>query len=550
MTKDLGCTPGQQIDESALPFDRPPDQPPAEAECLEERRNAAAGIGRRFQHEVAQQFRRILDHRIIVGQPIGIALRKFTDRLPPSIPTMRQQQAAIVIDRPKIGNGTFDDFETVPRQLQIPNDLWVEQTYGVRGNRITISGMKLLGHRRTADNHVLFQHDDVEPARSQIGGAGQTVVASADNRDIMVGGSHVRVLTWNLRWGNCKHVEALLFAYRSCKLAARQSSEICMSKPHALIATPVGNYILERVAAEFETHELYAADDRDALVAGVADKIEAICFGGHGMKIDDDFMARFPNLKIVANFGVGYDNVDARAAAARGVIVTNTPDVLTEEVADTAIGLLLMTARELGKAEAWLRAGKWASDGDYRLTPMTLRDRSVGIVGLGRIGKAIARRCEAFGLPISYFGRRKQEGVAYPFHDDVKALAAAVDTLILVTPATPETTNLINREVLEALGDRGILINIARGAVVDETALIQALRDKTIAAAGLDVMWNEPKINTELMELDNAVLLPHVGSASQHTRNAMGQLVVDNMVAYKTRSAPISPVPETPFTRW
>lgn len=323
-----------------------------------------------------------------------------------------------------------------------------------------------------------------------------------------------------------------------------------MSKPHALIATPVGQYIHERVDAEFETHVLYEADDREALIAEVADRIEAICFGGHGMKIDDAFMSRFPHLKVVANFGVGYDNVDAKAAAARGIVVTNTPNVLTEEVADTALGLLLMTARELSQAEQWLRAGKWATEGDYRLTPATLRDRTVGIVGLGRIGKAIATRCEAFGLTVSYFGRRKQDGVAYPFYDDVKALAAAVDTMILVTPATPETTNMINAGVLEALGPRGILINIARGAVVDETALIQALRKRTIFAAGLDVMWNEPKINTELMDLDNAVLLPHVGSASVHTREAMGQLVVDNMVAYKERKPPVSPVAETPFNGW
>jgi lactate dehydrogenase-like 2-hydroxyacid dehydrogenase len=323
-----------------------------------------------------------------------------------------------------------------------------------------------------------------------------------------------------------------------------------MAQPHALIVTPVGKYIRDRVAAEFETHILYKAADKDALIADVGDKIEAICFGGHGMMIDDAFMSRFPNLKIISNFGVGYDNVDAKSAAARGVIVSNTPDVLTEEVADTALGLLIMTVRELSQAENWLRAGKWASEGDYRLTPATLRDRSVGIVGLGRIGKAIAKRCEAFGLPISYFARSKKDDVSYPFHTDVKSLASAVDTMILVTPATPETAGMINKDVLDALGPRGILINIARGAVVDEPALIQALRDRTIFAAGLDVMLNEPKINSELMELDNAVLLPHVGSASVHTREAMGQLVVDNMVAYKNRQTPPTPVPETPFKGW
>lgn len=323
-----------------------------------------------------------------------------------------------------------------------------------------------------------------------------------------------------------------------------------MSKPHALIATPVMGYIRKGVEDAFEAHALYEAEDRETFLSEIADKIEAICFGGHGMRIDDAFMARFPNLKIISNFGVGYDNVDAKAAKARGIVVTNTPEVLTEEVADTALGLLLMTARELGQAEQWLRAGKWAKAGDYRLTPGTLRDRSVGIVGLGRIGKAIARRCEAFGLPISYFGRRKQPDVTYPFYDDVNALAADVDTLIIVTPATPETTNLINAQVLQKLGPRGILINIARGAVVDETALIKAMKNKEILAAGLDVMWNEPKINTELMELENTVLLPHVGSASVYTREGMGQLVIDNMLAYKARKTPPTPVAETPFLGW
>ena len=318
----------------------------------------------------------------------------------------------------------------------------------------------------------------------------------------------------------------------------------------ALITTPVMDMIRTQVADAFEAHVLYEADDPEALIDRVGGEIEAICHGGHGMTIDEALMARLPKLRIVSNFGVGYDTVDAKSAARRGIIVTNTPDVLTEEVADTALGLLLMTVRELGKAEQWLRAGKWTSVGDYRLTPGSLKGRKVGIVGLGRIGKAIARRCEAFGLEISYFGRRKQDQVDYPFYDDVTKLAAAVNTLIVVTPATPETTNLIDADVLSALGPDGVLVNIARGAVVNETALIAALRNNTILAAGLDVMWNEPHIDPTLMELENAVLLPHVGSASVHTRNGMGQLVVDNLLAYKGRTPPLTPVAETPFKAW
>ena len=180
------------------------------------------------------------------------------------------------------------------------------------------------------------------------------------------------------------------------------------------------------------------------------------------------FMARFPGLKIVGNFGVGYDSVDVAAAAKRGVVVTNTPDVLTEEVADTTLGLLLGTVREFYQAEKWLRDGRWAKEGDYRLTGASLRDRSVGIVGLGRIGKAIARRCEAFGLPVSYFGRSKQADVSYRYYSDLVAMARDVDTLIVVTPGGPGTAKLINAAVLQALGPRGILINVSRGSVVDE----------------------------------------------------------------------------------
>lgn len=323
-----------------------------------------------------------------------------------------------------------------------------------------------------------------------------------------------------------------------------------MTKPTALITTPVMGLIRRQVEDAFDAHVLYEAADREAMLAEVGERVEVICHGGHGLMIDDALMARLPALRAISNFGVGYDSVDTKAAAARGIIVTNTPDVLTDEVADTALGLLLMTVRELSKAEQWLRDGKWAAQGDYRLTPYSLRDRSVGIVGLGRIGKAIARRCEAFGLPISYCGRNRQAGVSYAYFPSAGELAAAVDTLIVVTPATAETTNMINAEVLSALGPRGILVNIGRGAVVDEPALIAALRNGTIAAAGLDVMWNEPRINPELMTLENAVLLPHVGSASRHTRDGMGQLVVDNLLAYKNRTAPITPVPETPFIEW
>jgi len=219
-------------------------------------------------------------------------------------------------------------------------------------------------------------------------------------------------------------------------------------------------------------------------------------------------------------------------------------------VADTTLGILLGTVREFYQAEKWLRDGRWVKEGDYRLTQASLRDRSVGIVGLGRIGKAIARRCEAFGMPVSYFGRHKQADVSNRYYSDLVAMARDVDTLVVITPGGPGTNKLINAAVLQALGPRGILINVSRGSVVDEEALITALKNRTIMAAGLDVYMGEPKINPAFLTLDNATLLPHVGSASVHTRDAMGQLVVDNLAAYVDRKPPKTPVPETPFKGW
>lgn len=324
-----------------------------------------------------------------------------------------------------------------------------------------------------------------------------------------------------------------------------------MAKPGLLMTGQMMPLVMRGCEAAFEVHRYWEAADRDAFLKEVGPSIQAICTGTFtGVKTTDAMMGLCPRLRIISNFGVGYDSVDVPAAARRGVVITNTPDVLTEEVADTAVGLLLGTVREFYRAEEWLRDGRWAEEGDYRLTPASLRDRSVGIVGLGRIGKAIARRLEAFGLPVSYFGRNRQAGVSYRYFADLVAMARDVDTLIVVTPGGPGTQNLINAAVLEALGPRGILINISRGSVVDEAALIAALRNKTILAAGLDVFQSEPRLNPAFLELDNATLFPHVGSASQHTRDAMGQLVVDNLVVFVEGKPPKTPVPETPFRGW
>ena len=250
-----------------------------------------------------------------------------------------------------------------------------------------------------------------------------------------------------------------------------------------------------------------------------------------------------PALEIISNFGVGYDAVDVGCAVENSIMVSHTPTVLNEEVADTAMGLLINTVRELPAAETYLRAGKWEKDGAYPLSGATLRGRTLGIYGLGRIGKAIAHRAEAFGLKIAYFGRNKQD-IGYDYHDSLVSLAEAVDTLMIVAPGTPETERSVNLEVMNALGTNGVIINIGRGSVIDQPALVTALGDGTIRAAGLDVFEDEPHVPGSLMALPNAVLLPHVGSASMATRDAMGKLVVENLLGWFKDGTPLTPVPE------
>jgi lactate dehydrogenase-like 2-hydroxyacid dehydrogenase len=307
--------------------------------------------------------------------------------------------------------------------------------------------------------------------------------------------------------------------------------------------------IMDGLKATGRLHCLWEKADPDTFIRENASKIGAIATGGH-IKVDGAYMSQFPNLKIVSNFGVGYDTVDAAWAGQHGIIVSNTPDVLTEEVADTALGLLVMTMRELSQSERYLRDGLWASKGPYPLTHNTLRGKTVGILALGRIGKAIATRCEAFGLKIVYHGRSQQKDVTYPYYPTLVGMAKDVDILLSVAPGGASTFHAINAEVLAALGPTGVLINIGRGSVVDEKALIKALQDKVIFSAGLDVFEDEPHVPSELIAMDHVVLLPHVGSASHHTRNLMGQLVVDNILAFQAGKAPVTPVAETPFKSW
>jgi lactate dehydrogenase-like 2-hydroxyacid dehydrogenase len=298
--------------------------------------------------------------------------------------------------------------------------------------------------------------------------------------------------------------------------------------------------------APFTIHRLAEAKDRDAFIKEVGPSIRAIASSVTSEKIGGDLMAKLPRLEIVATFGVGYDHIDVAWAAAHGVTVTNTPQVLTEEVADTALGLLLCTVREFPQAERYLRAGKWTARA-YPLSKATLRDRTVGMVGMGAIGQAIARRLDAMKVPVVYHSRRPASGVSYRYYSKLLDMARNVNTLLLITPGGAETKNLIDAEVLKALGPEGILINMARGSVVDEPALIKALADKTIMSAGLDVYVQEPEVPAELIAMENVVLFPHLGSASVYTRAQMDQLVVDNLMAWAAGKPALTPVPETPW---
>jgi lactate dehydrogenase-like 2-hydroxyacid dehydrogenase len=317
-------------------------------------------------------------------------------------------------------------------------------------------------------------------------------------------------------------------------------------KADVLLIGPPKPVIVNRLSGTFNLVRFPDTQHRDKFFAESASRVRAMAVAATEERVDGPFMTRFPRLEIVSSFGVGYDHVDAAWAGAHGITVTNTPDVLTEEVADTALGLLLCTAREFVQAECYVRAGKWPQK-NYPLSKATLRDRTVGMVGMGRIGQAIARRLTAMQVPVVYHSRRPAAGLSYRYYPNLIDMARDVDVLMVITPGGAETKNLINAEVLSALGPDGILINMARGSVVDEPALIKALQEKTILSAGLDVFAREPEVPPELIAIDHVVLFPHLGSASVATREKMDQLVVDNLMAWGAGKPPLTPVPETPW---
>ena len=295
---------------------------------------------------------------------------------------------------------------------------------------------------------------------------------------------------------------------------------------HEIVITAQGHKgTLERLQNEFSAVKLWEAADRDAVLKAAA-HIRGLAHFGHS-KVDGQLMDALPKLEIISNFGVGVDQIDLDAAKKRNIIVTNTPDVLNDCVADTALALVLNTLRKYPQSESYLRSGFWPTRGPYPLAT-SVGGKTLGILGLGRIGEAIAKRAQAFGMKIRYHNRNKKN-VPYPYDADPVTLAKNSDVLLVVTPGGAGTAKLVNAKVLDALGLQGYLVNVARGSVVDELVLLRYLQEKKIAGAGLDVFEHEPQVPAEFYALDNAVLFPHVASATVETRKAMGDLQVENL---------------------
>ncbi|MFO1057088.1 MAG: 2-hydroxyacid dehydrogenase [Dongiaceae bacterium] len=311
-------------------------------------------------------------------------------------------------------------------------------------------------------------------------------------------------------------------------------------KPELLILAPMMARVLETLERDYQAHRLWTAPDKAALLAEIGPRIRAIATTG-GRGAEAALIAQLPALEIISCYGVGVDAIDLPAARARGIAVTNTPDVLTDDVADLALALLLATSRRICAADRHVREGRWLK-GDMPLTRKFSGSR-VGIVGLGRIGQAIARRCAAFDCRIAWHGPRPKPDAPYPHVASAVDLARDSDFLVLACPGGAATRGLVNAAVLDALGPEGVLINISRGSVVDEPALVAALLEKRLGGAGLDVFVDEPRVPPALLDLENVVLLPHVASATVETRGKMGDLVIGNLANHFAGKPLITQVP-------
>ena len=309
-----------------------------------------------------------------------------------------------------------------------------------------------------------------------------------------------------------------------------------MSKDIMLVSS-VPTFMMNDLQQEYVLHDHAHILDPEAFT-----KVTAFVGFGSMAKVDRKLLAMFPNVKMISIFGVGYDGIDVAAAKERGIQVTHTPDVLTDDVADLAMGLILSIGRRIPQSDKFVRNGDWVSE-PFTMTHKVTGTR-LGVVGLGRIGQAIAKRAAAFDMTIAYTGRRAKTNAPFRYYPTASELAANSDYLVVAVPGGEDTKNMINAQVLKALGPKGIVINIARGSVVDQTALIQALKDKSIAGAGLDVFWDEPNIDPQFFKLQNVVLTPHNGSNTHETRRAMADLALANLKAFFEERPLLTLIPE------
>jgi len=298
-------------------------------------------------------------------------------------------------------------------------------------------------------------------------------------------------------------------------------------KPEILQISPMMPHVEAALEAACTVHRYWKAEDKAALLAEIGPRVRAIATGKGCTR---EVIEALPKLELISSFGVGYDAVDVAACKDHGVHLTNTPDVLNDAVAETTMALMLALCRRIPQADAYVRSGRWLG-GNYPLTA-ELTGARVGILGLGRIGKEIARRCQVFKMRVAYHGRHEQPYEPYEYYADLSQMARDVDWLVVIAPGGPETQGIVSRAVMEALGPEGSLVNVARGSLVDEPAMVELLQSGALGAAALDVFADEPRVPEALIGLDNVVLSPHQGSATRKTRKAMGDLVVDNIAAF------------------
>lgn len=315
-----------------------------------------------------------------------------------------------------------------------------------------------------------------------------------------------------------------------------------MAKPHILSFEKYDDWDSSPMNELFTVHQFPKSADPSDLDEEVIQQVRAFAFKGHS-SLGADLIDAFPNLGLIANYGVGYDTIDVAYATSKGIAVTNTPDVLTDDVADLAIGMLLAMSRDIVGASRWVRAGNWANSGSYPLQ-RTISGAKIGIVGLGRIGHAIASRLHAFKTDIHYFARSEKDTPDWRYHSDLIDLAQSVDILMVAVSGGPETAGLISADVIEALGDDGVIVNSARGTTMDEDALIEALQQGKLRGAALDVFNNEPNIDPRFQLLNNVLLQPHQSSGTVETRQRMGVLQRNNLTAFFEGSPLITPVNE------